>query len=172
MFDDPLKDGVSRFAGSLAERHGYELVETAVSGGHRGPLIRVLIHRPGGVGVEQCRSFSLDLETILEAEGIMTGPYTLEVSSPGMTRHLKSAADFRRSLGARVEVSFASGRAAPSIVTGAIESAGDDSVTIVDDLGARRVIPLSSIKQAKPHIDWQRLFRESKRRRGPEEVES
>ena len=172
MFDDPLKDGVSRFAGSLAERHGYELVETVVSGGHRGPVIRVLIHRPQGIGVEECRSFSLDLGTILDAEGIVTGPYTLEVSSPGMTRHLKSATDFRRSLGAQVEISFASGQAAPSIVTGAIESAGDDSVTIVDDAGARHVIPLSSIKLAKPHIDWQRLFRESKRRGGPEEVES
>lgn len=171
MVDDLLEVKVSQFAGSLAERHGYELVEVVVTGGGRGPLVRVLLHRPSGIGVEECRTFSQELETILEAEGAVSGPYTLEISSPGMTRHLKSADDFRRSLGSTVEVHFKPGGTTASVV-GTIESVGPDSVTITDEAGSRTIIPIMSIKQAKPHIDWQRLFREAKRRRGPEEVES
>jgi ribosome maturation factor RimP len=87
---------------------GYELVEV-----ERAPagLLRVTIDHPpieGGaerfITVDDCERVTRQLQHVLEVEGLAYE--RLEVSSPGLDRPLKSAADFRRFLGERVEVTL------------------------------------------------------------------
>jgi ribosome maturation factor RimP len=87
---------------------GYELVEI-----ERAPagLLRVTIDHPaveGGaarfITVDDCERVTRQLQHVLEVEGLAYE--RLEVSSPGLDRPLKSAADFRRFLGEQVEVTL------------------------------------------------------------------
>jgi ribosome maturation factor RimP len=87
---------------------GYELVEV-----ERGPagLLRVTIDHPTVAGaaarfitVDDCERVTRQLQHVLEVEGLAYE--RLEVSSPGLDRPLKSAADFRRFLGEQVEVTL------------------------------------------------------------------
>ncbi len=52
----------------------------------RGGILRVYIDAPQGVTVEQCAEVSKHLNIILDVEDPLPGPYTLEVSSPGLER--------------------------------------------------------------------------------------
>ena len=87
---------------------GYELVEV-----ERAPagLLRVTIDHPpveGGterfINVDDCERVTRQLQHVLEVEGLAYE--RLEVSSPGLDRPLKSAADFRRFLGEQIEVTL------------------------------------------------------------------
>jgi ribosome maturation factor RimP len=87
---------------------GYELVEV-----ERAPagLLRVTIDHPAVAGaaerfitVDDCERVTRQLQHVLEVEGLAYE--RLEVSSPGLDRPLKSAADFRRFLGEQVEVTL------------------------------------------------------------------
>jgi ribosome maturation factor RimP len=87
---------------------GYELVEV-----ERAPagLLRVTIDHPAVEGsaerfitVDDCERVTRQLQHVLEVEGLAYE--RLEVSSPGLDRPLKSAADFRRFLGEQVEVTL------------------------------------------------------------------
>ncbi len=86
---------------------GYELVDLEL--GPRGRLLRIFIDRPvdeagaaGRVTVDDCQRMTRQVQRVLEVEGVEYD--RLEVSSPGLDRVLKKAADFRRFTGATAEV--------------------------------------------------------------------
>ena len=86
---------------------GYDLVEVERAAGG---LLRVTIDHPASSGparfihVEDCEKVTRQLQHVLEVEG--TVYERLEVSSPGLDRPLKNAADFARFSGEQVEVTL------------------------------------------------------------------
>lgn len=77
---------------------GYELVDIELS--PRGRTVRVFIDQPAkerGVDVEDCATVSNHLTRVFEVENIDYD--RLEISSPGLDRLLKKAADFERFAG-------------------------------------------------------------------------
>src|SRR3982750_3562569 len=83
---------------------GYELVDVQASNGGR--LLRVFIDKPAGsnagINVDDCAAVSRQLTRVLPVEGIDFE--RLEVSSPGLDRPLRKAADFSRFAGQKAEV--------------------------------------------------------------------
>jgi ribosome maturation factor RimP len=68
-------------------------------------MLRIFIDKPNGVTHEDCASVSREVGTIVDVEDAMPGgPYTLEVSSPGLDRKLSRPADFERFQGSRVKL--------------------------------------------------------------------
>ncbi len=92
---------VERVAASL----GVEVVEVELRGGGKARMLRIFIDKPGGVTHEDCATLSREVSTIFDVEDAMPGgPYTLEVSSPGLDRKLFRPADFERFQGSRVKL--------------------------------------------------------------------
>jgi ribosome maturation factor RimP len=76
-----------------------------------GHVVRVFIDRPGpaatpeeSVSIEDCAEVNRELSTILDVEDPLPFAYTLEVSSPGLTRPLRGEDDYRRFAGRRAKV--------------------------------------------------------------------
>lgn len=79
---------------------GFELVDLEVSG--RG-LIRVLMDKqPEGITVDDCALVSNQLTRLFLVEGV--DYERLEISSPGLDRPLKKAADFERFRGQKAHL--------------------------------------------------------------------
>lgn len=78
---------------------GFELVDFERTA--RG-LLRVFIDKPAGITVDDCADVSNQLTRVFAVEGIEFD--RLEVSSPGLDRPLKTAADFTRFHGERAKV--------------------------------------------------------------------
>lgn len=83
---------------------GYDLVEFRRGGTRNRPLLDVRIDRRDGarVSVDDCALVSRSLEKQLDDAAIAGNEYVLEVSSPGVERPLRTAADWRRFAGRRV----------------------------------------------------------------------
>lgn len=82
---------------------GYELVDIELS--PRGRTIRVFIDQPGketGINVDDCVTVSNQLTRVMEVENVDYD--RLEVSSPGLDRPVKKAADFDRFAGQDIQV--------------------------------------------------------------------
>src|ERR1022692_757263 len=107
---EKLREIAERVAGS----NGLEVVEIEFLGSGKHRMLRVFIDRPGavpspqhpdGVTHEDCSSFSREFGTIVDVEdAVPGGSYVLEVSSPGLDRKLKKAADFERFRGHRMKL--------------------------------------------------------------------
>lgn len=70
-------------------------------------LVRIYMDREGGVTVDDCAQISNQLGDLLDVHDTPPGPYTLEVSSPGLDRPLDRDQDFLKYRGSRVHLRLA-----------------------------------------------------------------
>ena len=78
------------------------------------------------------------------------GHYTLEVTSPGLERQLRTAAHFQREVGKAVTVRLADPSADPRRIDGHLVSADERTATLLLDSGEERVVDISAIDKAAP----------------------
>lgn len=98
-------DKIQAIASRVASTHGVEVVEAELRGGGKARTLRVTIDKLEGVTHEDCANVSRDLSTVLDVEdAVPGGPYTLEVSSPGLDRKLLKPEDYTRFTGSRIKV--------------------------------------------------------------------
>ena len=89
----------------VAAGKGFELVDVELKRQPGGTLVRLYMDKPGGIGLDDLQSVSEELGAILDVEDPVASSYTLEVSSPGLDRPLKSEADYRRFVGKLAKLS-------------------------------------------------------------------
>jgi ribosome maturation factor RimP len=95
---------VQDLAASVAARHGATLFSLEVGGEGRRPVVRVSVEREGGLNVEDCARISEELSRALDLHDPIPHAYMLEVASPGLDRPLRSAEDFVRFAGRKIEL--------------------------------------------------------------------
>ena len=89
----------------ILERKGYVLVDIEFKGSGRRQILRVFIdRREGGISVYECARVSEELSLILDVEDFISGPYILEVSSPGLDRVLRKDREINWAIGKNVRV--------------------------------------------------------------------
>jgi ribosome maturation factor RimP len=91
----------------VVEDSGFELVDATLARGRRPWLLRVTIDTPEGdgrVSIERCARVSREVETHLDAAGLIDASYRLEVSSPGLDRLLAREKDFSAACGSEVQI--------------------------------------------------------------------
>jgi ribosome maturation factor RimP len=103
------KGTVTETVKAIAERvtvgRGFDLVDVEVKRRPGGELVRLYVDKVGGIGLDDLQTVSEEVSAILDAEDPLQTSYTLEVSSPGLDRPLKSEDDYRRFSGRLAKVS-------------------------------------------------------------------
>ena len=75
-------------------QQGLELADIEYRRESKGWVLRLYLDKEGGVTLDDCTRVSQEVGRNLDIEGFIQAPYTLEVSSPGLTRSLKTEKDF------------------------------------------------------------------------------
>jgi ribosome maturation factor RimP len=162
-------------AARVAATHGFDIFDVQYRREGHGMVLRVQLDRPWsqsdesrgdpglaaelGVSVDDCANVSRDLSAVLDVEDVVPTAYTLEVSSPGLDRPLKQAADYRRFAGRRAKIvmheavdgqMFFKGR------LGGIEDRPDTglAVLIMDDDGRSHRVPFGVITRANLEVEF------------------
>ncbi len=86
------------------EAEGLEVVELECLRMKTRWLVRIFIDREGGASLDDCTAVSHQVGDLLNVHDLPPGPYTLEVSTPGLDRPLTRDKDFEKYLGARVRI--------------------------------------------------------------------
>jgi ribosome maturation factor RimP len=146
----------------VVEAAGLELVEVAFGREHGRRVLRVTVDREGGVDLDSISEASERISRRLDVEEFDPGPYELEVSSPGVERPLRSAADFARSVGEQVRVRTTAPVEGSRRHAGTVVTAGDRDVTIATDQGDR-TIGYEDIASARTVFDWEAELKSRKR---------
>ena len=136
------------------EALGFELVDIIHRPG-KGGLLRLYIDKsPGDVTVDDCEQVSRQVSALLDVEDPNPGNYTLEVSSPGFDRPLRTKAHFQRFLGSEAKLTLHQMLEGRRRFTGKLAEVVDDDVVMNVD-GEEFRISLSSIERARlvPNYD-------------------
>jgi ribosome maturation factor RimP len=117
----------------LVQRLGFELVELEYGGGRSHAVLRIFLDGPAGVTLDDCAKVSREISALLDVEDPIPCPFTLEVSSPGFDRVLRTRAHFDRFLGSRVFVELKEPRAGRRRYTGTLLSVDDGGIGLEVD---------------------------------------
>lgn len=102
-----LKQRLMKLLESPVNAMGYELVDVEAHAGANG-LLRLYIDQETGINLDDCELVSRQISAFLDVEEPMPGHYTLEVSSPGLDRPLRTVEHFTRFAGQEAKIRLAS----------------------------------------------------------------
>jgi len=148
-----LREKLIAISEPLLEKLGYELVELEYAPGRSHAVVRVFIDRPQGVGVDDCERVSHELAALLDVEDPVPTAYTLEVSSPGLDRVLRTPAHFQRFVGERVWLELRVARDGRRRYTGRLESVGPQGIEVTVD-GEQVAVAFAEIARARLAPQW------------------
>ncbi|HRP75619.1 MAG TPA: ribosome maturation factor RimP [Rhodocyclaceae bacterium] len=124
---------------------GFELVDVEMS--PKGRLLRVFIDIERGVTIDDCAAVSNQLSRVFEVENVDYD--RLEVSSPGLDRPLKKAADFERFAGSDVQVRLRMPLNNQRNFTGVLNGMVDGQVQLSTAGGESLSLPFEEIEKAR-----------------------
>ena len=91
-----IVDRVWAVANPILSDEGMELVDIEYRRESKGWILRLTLDKEGGVTLDDCSRVSHEVGRSLDVEDLIQNPYTLEVSSPGLTRPLRTEKDFMK----------------------------------------------------------------------------
>lgn len=118
-----------------------------------GIVVRLVLDRPGGVDIDTLESASRAIAPLLEGMDALAGPFTIEVSSPGVERRLRTPEHFTHAIGEQVSVKARGEDGAMERLHGVLTATGPNTITIRLEDGDRE-IATDAIDQARTVFDW------------------
>jgi ribosome maturation factor RimP len=110
----------------VLESSGLELVDVVIGGAH----VQVVVDRPGGVDLDALAEANREVSRVLDQIDPIPSAYTLEVSSPGLERRLRTPAHFARAIGETISVRTLPGASPARRIRGVLTAADDEGCTL------------------------------------------
>jgi ribosome maturation factor RimP len=129
-----------------------ELVDLEYAGG----VVRVTIDRPGGVDMEAIARTTRAVSRALDEHDPIAGRFTLEVSSPGLERTLRTPAHFQRAIGSTVRVKTRPGVEGERRFDGVLSASDEEgfTVTLAPPASGDRRVRYDDVERARTVFEW------------------
>jgi ribosome maturation factor RimP len=151
-------DAIVRSVEPAVTALGLELYDVELTGSGRARVVRVLVDREGGVDLDAVAAATEAVSPMLDApplDSVISGPYALEVSSPGLERPLRTPAHFARAQGETISVKTRAGDDHPARrvrgVVGDVDGSGFD---LTQDDGTTEHLAYADVAQARTVFEW------------------
>ncbi len=153
MLSKEVVDRVKTLVEPILSSEGMELVDVEYRRESRGWILRLFIDKEGGVTLDDCSRVSQEVGRNLDVEDLITTPYNLEVSSPGLNRSLKTVRDFMRYRNRRIMVKTFEPVDNRRRFKGKLLGLVEDQIEMEIDTGII-CIPLSNVAKANLEIEF------------------
>lgn len=156
MTDSPVLQRVRELIEPIASDLDLDLYDLE----QRGGTLRVTIDTPpgseGGVDMDKLALATRLISREMDHHDPMPGRYTLEVTSPGVERTLRTPAHFQREIGKTINVRLADTNAEQRRFEGVLVAADDTTATVrLDDADlTEQVVALADIDRARTVFVW------------------
>ena len=142
----------------------FYIVDLVISGGSQ---IAVYVDGDEGLNLEQCKQISRTLEAILDEEPSLGGHYSLEISSPGVTRPLKFLRQYRKHIGRMLDIRLADGNKAEGILKECLPNGISIEMPSKEHKGdpVEREIPFEEIQETMVKVQFGKIKKEKREKK-------
>jgi ribosome maturation factor RimP len=159
MVQKEIVERVRTMMDPILSQEGLELADIEYRRESKGWVLRLYLDKEGGVTLDDCTRVSQEVGRNLDIEDFIQAPYTLEVSSPGLTRSLKTEKDFEKNCQRLVKVKTFDPIENRRSFKGRLLRVSEKTIEIESDGGIFQ-IPLNNVAKANLEIDQTVLRKE------------
>lgn len=134
---------------AVVEPLGVELYDVE----HVSGTLRVTVDREGGIDLDELARVNQAVSAWLDEADPINGRYTLEVSSPGVERRLRTPSQFLRAVGEEVTVRLTGPIDGQRRFNGVLTGIDGGAVVLETEEGERR-LPLAQVERARTIFHW------------------
>lgn len=136
----------------VVEAAQVELYDVELDGG----VLRILLDRPGGIDIGEIGRLTREISHLLDEADPIAGPFTLEVSSPGLERPLRTPTHFARAVGELVNLKLKPGAGTDRRLRATVVAADEDGITVTPagSDGDTRRVAYGDISRARTVFEW------------------
>jgi ribosome maturation factor RimP len=145
-----VTDRVQELIAPLLSEADLDLYDIEMSGG----VLRILVDRPGGADIGTISQLARTVNRALDEHDPIAGEYTVEVSSPGLERPLRTPAHFAAAIGERVKVKTNPGVEGDRRLEGTLTAADGTTVTVTAADGTDHTVVIDDIERARTTFEW------------------
>lgn len=150
MVDDAQwLDRIEAVVAPVLASRGLDLVDTEWHREGRRWVLRFFVDKPGGVGIQDCQSFSREAGDVLDVSGLIEPSYDLEVSSPGLDRVLKKERELRWAVGRDVHCWVGEPVDGRTEFAGRLVDVSPAVLMLEEGAGTRREVPRRLVTKAR-----------------------
>lgn len=149
-----MPEEVARLVEPVARDRGLELLDVEFRPQGRHSVLRLTLDRAGGVSLDDLSQLSREVSDLLDVHDVVPGGYTLECSSPGVNRRLRTAQDFAGYVGKAVRVRTRAPIQGARSFSGRLAASSAEAIEIDDAGHGRVVVPLCDIERAHYEHDF------------------
>jgi len=120
----------------------------------QGGVLRVTLDRDGGIDVDRLADANRAISRALDAADPIAGRYTLEVTSPGLERQLRTPAHWQGAIGELLRVKLGPHVEGERRVEGFVAEVTDDSAVLVASDGTRFRVGFDDVERARTVFEW------------------
>jgi len=161
--DSSVTERVRALVEPLLATHDVEVVDVE----QLGATLRVTVDRPGGIDLDAVSEATLVVSDALDRHDPVPGRYTLEVSSPGLERALRTPAHFQRFVGSDVAVKTKADVEGDRRVEGPLESADGEGFVV-----AGRRVSYDDVEKARTVFVWEPAERGKAKEKGKQKTKA
>lgn len=130
---------------------GYELLDVEFVHEQGDNILRFFIYHPDGITVDDCEAVSNVLSLKLDEWDPIDQHYLLEVSSPDLSRPLKTDRQLEINFGKKVEIGFYKKENGSKQLVATLINFDDEAIVVNDKENERRLLR-EDISQIRPYI--------------------
>lgn len=139
---------------SRLQAEGTALVDLHWGRRGKGWVLTLVIEREGGVTLGDCERISYHVGELIEVDNLIGHAYTLEVSSPGLDRPLRSLAEYERFQGRLAKITTTTPIQRRYTIVGRLR--GVEAHTVLVEVKREGIvrIPFEEIKHARLEVEF------------------
>jgi ribosome maturation factor RimP len=143
-----------RLVEPLLDAEGMSLVDIQWNRRGRRWVLTLFIDKEGGVSLDDCAQISRQVGERIDVENLIDHAYTLEVSSPGLDRPLRTLADYARFAEHLVRIITTMPIQGRSTIVGRLKGVEGQTVLVHDERAGIIPVPVTQIKHARLEIEF------------------
>lgn len=147
-------DEIEQMLGPMVAENGCLLLDVEYRREPAGWVLRLVVDHLGGLIVDDLATISRQAGDLLDVYSGLDGPYSLEVTSPGLDRTLKRGIEFSHFAGRRVKVILRAPDQGSPVVVGSLVGLDEGRVVVRtggdrENGGGEQFFDLDGVKQVR-----------------------
>lgn len=144
-----VSEQVFELVAPIAESFGLEVIEVLYEKKYDGMNLTIVIDKDGGVTINDCETLHRAIDAPLDELDPIECAYTLNVSSPGIDRPLKTERDYKRNLNKKISVKLYKAVDSKKTFVGILTAYDDETFTIATEKGQT----ITFVKKDTAHVE-------------------